>query len=462
MPSLSSVLAPTPAALLGVAATLALAPAAPAPAQFGLEGGYQDAFRPAFGSRDVQMAVDALKLDEGQRFILETLFEDYNSDFQAGVDGFRQSIADLQNQLPAGAGPEGVDVNLVMRVVFGSMEKWRLDSRVLADQFLVDIRDLLNDEQLAMWPSFDRRLFRTRHLSNGRLGGENIDLLSMVDDMDLEPSVRGPIQSILDEYEVRLDEALRKREGYVQEAQPRLIEAVQDPNSKIPVDIAERQAALRVAVRDVNEQYAAAIAAGLPPETGATMLQTFRERMHPKIFRKTEVQQLFEAARKIEELSDETRTAIVALEGQYLVELAGFNERLLQSVHEFQPREFVQKALDAQQRLQGGTPQRPEDPLRDELAKRREMGTKYVEQLKALLTPEQFAALPGARRWAIPQEQGTISFGDVEGAPKFTGRANPDGTRSQRLVNPSPASGEPSPSGEEPAKKADEEGDPDG
>ena len=27
------------------------------------------------------------------------------------------------------------------------------------------------------------------------------------------------------------------------------------------------------------------------------------------------------------------------------------------------------------------------------------LGTKYVEQLKILLTPEQFAALPGARRW---------------------------------------------------------------
>ena len=44
------------------------------------------------------------------------------------------------------------------------------------------------------------------------------------------------------------------------------------------------------------------------------------------------------------------------------------------------------------------------DPLAERYTKRRGLGTRYVNQLRALLTDEQFAALPGARRYLSPEQ----------------------------------------------------------
>ena len=64
---------------------LAAAVTGSATAQFGLTSGIGDAFRPAFSTRDVQLAMEMLDLDEAQRFILETLFEDYQVEFKTAL-----------------------------------------------------------------------------------------------------------------------------------------------------------------------------------------------------------------------------------------------------------------------------------------------------------------------------------------------------------------------------------------
>ena len=45
------------------------------------------------------------------------------------------------------------------------------------------------------------------------------------------------------------------------------------------------------------------------------------------------------------------------------------------------------------------------DPLADEFAKRRDLDVRYIDQLKALLTPEQFAMLPGIGRYLSAEER---------------------------------------------------------
>ena len=378
-------------AALGAAMVLT----APAPAQFGLAGGIGEAFRPAFTTRDVQLAVDMLQMDDAQKFIVETLYEDYDSEFRMGVDNFRDHVSGLRDEID----PGNPDPAKIMRVVFGTISSWQVESRELAEQFTMDLKGLLNEEQLETWPGFQRKLFRLKYLRNGQLPGENLDLINDVMDLDLAEQDLEEVKPILEEYEIALHEALRKREDYLQKSQNELINAITDEDYSVGLEVARRQVELRKMVRNVNEQYTLTLSAAVPNEAGIEFVQRIQQRTYPRVFRKTPAERILAAAVEIEELDEDTQEAIAELNLQYGAELTYFNQQLVQLIRDYKPQEIQHKVEQASARLSGASPNALVDPTRDRFVKRREIGTKYVEQLKILLTPEQFAALPGARRW---------------------------------------------------------------
>ena len=387
---------------LSLATIAILAFTAPSQAQFGLSGGIQDAFRPAFTTRDIQLAVDMLELDDAQKFILETLFEDYGSEFDMGVNAFRGRIAGLREELAPQTTP---DPGQIMRVVFGTINEWREESRQLADQFTKDLQDLLNDDQVAMWPAFERKLFRLKYLKNGQLPGETLDLLNDVRDLELDAQAAAEMQSLLDEYELALDAALRKREDYMQRSQTELIDAIQMNDYALSVDVAEKQVDYRKGVRNVNEQYTATIAAALPEEASAVFVRRIRERTYPRIYRKTPAQRAFEAAIVIDGLDPDVAVAVAELQAAYLSELDLTNDRIRTLTRDYKPRELTNKVEQAAARLAKGEAAQLTDPTREAFGDRGKLGQRYMEQLRAVLSAEQFAALPGARRWLDPEER---------------------------------------------------------
>jgi len=376
----------------------AMAATAAAPAQFGLSGGIGEAFRPSFTSRDVQLAVEMLQLDDAQKFILETLYDDYDAEFNTGVDGFRQNVSQLRTKID----PNNPDPGQIMRVVFGTINQWRDESRRLADQLMDDLQGLLNDEQLEYWGSFQRKLFRLKYMKNGQLPGENLDLLNDVRDLDLGPDEKLRLQTLLDEYELQLDDALRRREDYMQTSQTALIEAIQEENYKIGIEVAARQVALRKGVRDVNEQYTLSFAEAMPEEAGLEFLTSIRQRTYPRVYRRTPAERAFDAALQLEDLDSATMEAINEIRLAYLSEADGFNTRLVQMIREYKPLEIKFKVEQAAARLGGGKTDRLTDPTRAKFTERAEMSKRYIDQLKSMLTAEQFASLPGARRWIEP------------------------------------------------------------
>lgn len=382
--------------LRALAAAAVLAVAAPAPAQFGLTGGIGEAFRPAMTPRDMQLMVDMLGLDEPQQFILETLFEDYDDEFHTGVDGFRDRITQLRDEIS----PVDPDPAQIMSIVFKALDEWREESRQLSDALMESIKALLNDDQLAKWPQFERRLFRMKYLRAGQLPSEDLDLITEIRAMDLETAQLREIESILSEYELRLDEALRAREAYLGTSQTELIGAVQGNNPEAGLVVADRQLALRKAVRDVNESYTQALAAALPDDVGVAFLERIRQKTYPRVYRRTNAQRVFLQAKELENLDPDVLEAVNALEQAFLVELAVYNERLVVYTREQKTEEIRSKVEGAVARVRGvGMEQKP-DQTRQEYQRREEMSTRYVDQLKAVLGPELFAMLPGARRYS--------------------------------------------------------------
>ena len=378
----------------------ALAVTAAAPAQFGLSGGIGEAFRPSFTSRDVQLAVEMLQLDDAQKFILETLYDDYDAEFITGVDGFRQNVTDLRTKID----PVNPDPGQIMRVVFGTINVWRVEARHLADQLMEDLQGILNDEQLEYWGTFQRKLFRLKYIKNGQLPGEKLDLLNDVRDLDLDSDQTLLLQPLLDQYEQQLDDALRRREDYMQTSQTALIEAIQEENYNVGIEVATRQVALRKGVRDVNEQYTITIADALPDETGKAFLESIRQMTYPRVYRRTPAGRAFDAALELPDLDSATLEAINEIRLAYIAETDVFNTHLVQMIRDYKPLQIKYKVEQAAARLGGGKTDRLTDPTREQFTKRAEMSRRYIDQLKSLLTAEQFASLPGARRWIEPDK----------------------------------------------------------
>ena len=93
------------------------------------------------------------------------------------------------------------------------------------------------------------------------------------------------------------------------------------------------------------------------------------------------------------------------LEGAYLQELADINKTLLDLTKKHEPEVHINRELAGQIRRNGGTPQKIEDPTRNVYKKREELGKRYIDMLRDLLSDEEFLELDGSRRWIPRSEQ---------------------------------------------------------
>jgi hypothetical protein len=415
------------AAAATAGAALVMVPAARA--QFGAAGGFADAFEPDFIRRDVRFIVESLELDEGQRLIVETFFDDYQNAFEEGLSAMRERMTNMRDEIASG------DPRQIMEKLFRPVDEWRNEKITLKNRMLDDIKTILSEVQLAEWDSFERKLVREKSLHKGRLSGETLDLFQLLREAEVAEPVQDQIKPVLDEYEVKLDVALRRRDRVIADSHPDLMQALRDDNPQIGLQVVERQVRERVAVRDVNDTYAGLVAAALPEGLSGRFRDLANQRSHPRVFRPTAVNRIFDAARELPDLQPATLEAIVAIESAYNAELARFNEQLVKVVREHEPVDMRRSAETYAARMgTAGRAAAPErDPVREEFRRRDQMALPYVIQLRNLLTPEQFAALPGAARW-LENETSTDKAEEPKEGPRK--RAGTPPTNWDRAGNP--------------------------
>lgn len=372
-------------ASVALGATLTLT--APASGQFGAGRGFQR--EPNYTSRDIQLAVEALKLDETQKLIVQTLFQDYQGDVRDSQEGFSERISGMRDEL------DGMDRAELLQVVFGALGKWQEHNEQLSEQFIQDVQRLLSEDQMDLWPSFEHKMYRRKYLKNGKLSGERLDLFVVMTQLDLAETETQEIQPLLDAYEVELDAALHRREDQSKSSQADALDAIRNNNTNIGVVLADRQVQLHRVVRDVNQRYVQSIAAALPEEQRAAFLDKVYMQTFTRVYRLTLAQRVFKSAMELEDLAEELLTAIGQLESRYLTELTAFNEKLVEMIKDQEPQDMLYKARVQQGKLTGQSVDRPANEVAAEFAQRRQLGQRYIDLLKAMLTDEQIALLPG-------------------------------------------------------------------
>jgi hypothetical protein len=379
-------------ATMGLSCLLALT--APAHGQFGEAAGISEAMQPEYFRRDIKTLNDGLKLDSTQRVIVEALFGDYESEFQAGLERMKKRFENMREELQVG------DQRRILAKVFAPFKDWTVEKGHLGEQFMQSVKVVLTDEQLALWPSVERRLYREKKLArpNG-LSGESLNLFYVIRDMHLDERTQLQIQPVMEAYDVALDQALHRREDPATSVQNDMLDAMADQDSQKRMNAVDRFIQLKIGVRSVNDEYIERIAAALPDEIGRQFRQQALERGYPRVYREHAVQRMFKQAKEIEGLPSDVLRAIVDLEAAFLGELASTNQELLNAVRQYEPLLERYRAEDFDRRTSGQPTEPRNDPTNAMFAQRDEMCRKYAKRLQGLLTPDQFAMIPGGFRW---------------------------------------------------------------
>ena len=404
----------------GLACAVVAAAAAPAHGQFGEAAGIAESMQPDYFKRDVTIIAQELKMDDTQRVIVDALFGDYETAFQAGVDRTKARIEGMKDQIQTD------DVQRVLRMVLATFKEWTPEKERIGDEFLENVKVVLTNEQLEHWPAVTRRLYRDKHIYKGELSGENLNLFDVVRELHLDDRTSMQVQPIMEAYDIALDQALRRRDTDTS-VKANALEYISESDPQKGFDAMKRRIELRVDVRNVNDEFVDRVADVMPSDIAAEFRKDAMERAYPRIYRETPVQRLFKDAKKIEGLDVSVLQSINQIESAYLNALAPVNLHLHDVLRKFEPDDAIARAEQFNKRMNGQEVQQPQiDPTRDLFTARDDMGRTYAKQLQALLTPEQFAQIPGAQRWVeAPQSQTQNAAPAAMSPPSKTHR--PDG-----------------------------------
>jgi len=382
------------ASCLIVAGTLLIAPA-PAEAQYGGAAGFAEVMSPHYLRRDLRIFEDALRLDPAQAAILQSLFWDYESRHEASRQRMLEQIESLRDDL------QSLDRTQQVRMIFEPFITQATDWEQQRTQFLQDVQYLLNERQQQEWPEFLMRLRREKDLPRGELAGERTDLLQIFRQLGLPPSAAQSLAPVLDGYAHQLDAALIRRERDVTDSRIALMTSMRDEDPRTALSLYRRQLDLRVAVRNVNDQYRDLIAAELPDEHAGRFRAEALESGYPRIYRPTPAQRVIDAALRLEDLDEAMQVAVNDLHTAFHAELFELNDRLLRALRDFEPRDAIRRAeLSASERPQTANANQPaRDDTQPLFASREQMSRRYVNMLQDILGDDLFLTLPGANRF---------------------------------------------------------------
>jgi hypothetical protein len=159
-------------------------------------------------------------------------------------------------------------------------------------------------------------------------------------------------------------------------------------------------------VRDVNDRFITQIAESMSPEEGAKFKKAAMLAAYRRVFRQTRSLEAFEKALQLPDITPEQTTAVTALQAEYEGQLAAMNEKIVTTTRKEEPEQRLEESerligvmagtmppTVMMGRFMGGMG----DPIGDLMDERGKMGTKYLEQLRSLLTPAQQEQLPRGR-----------------------------------------------------------------
>jgi hypothetical protein len=279
------------------------------------------------------------------------------------------------------------------------IESFRAAKRGLWGRLVADVQALLAEPQLAAWPRFERALVRRTTLPFGRLDGERTDLLAVIEAMGVTEDERRSMADVLEGYELRLHEALVRRNELLEEVDTRIDEALWEGHGREALVWVDRVTRARTAVRSVNDETVILIAERLEPEDAASFHERVLETFHPQIYGETIGERAFDAVGGLDGLDPTTHASIAEMHEAYRREIDVLNERLRRTTRREQA-ESLRRSIESVLAMMEGEPPSLDTAaaLDEELTaafrRRQALDARTMRTLYAVLPPDRREGLP--------------------------------------------------------------------
>ncbi len=310
---------------------------------------------------------------------------------------------DAGGPLGLGNGPINIeDLQKRQEELAAQAESFRKAKNTLRQQFVMDVQTKLAEPQVERWPDLERTLRREKSLPKGRLSGERTDLVKVIKQLDLNEKDRNAVAESLHSYELALDTAIAQRNEFIPACETKVDKAMKDGETDKALSIIDRAASLRVAIRSINEQFTDVISEKLPADKAGAFRNLVLQTSYPSVYRTTNAQKTFAAARKIEGLDSQTLAGLAELEKAYSAELNEVNTQIRNALAKQEPLE-PRASIEQLNALKAGDhPMEPmmmgdsnsANPVREAFGKRRDLDDRYIKTVRGMLSPDQVAQLP--------------------------------------------------------------------
>ena len=336
----------------------------------------------------IERYASVLGLDDTQREVARDLHSAHEQALSEAGKAMNAGMKDAQVELEEGAEAE------FHEKLDKIMSEHGAKTKELTRQFLADLRTLLRPDQEANWPRLERLRRRESTLSSmmlggGTLGGSNVDLIPLVGRLEVPEEVKPKVDELLSLYEVDIDRPLQDRERYREEDQEKM-GAVRQFTPETFQKQQERDRAVDVRIREVNDKYVRLIATELPSELGTKLQDEYRTRSFRSAYRATSVGRELAAAEKLKGLSEKQREQIAAMHERYKREAKAANDRLAEAMR--RAEEDGKTVAGSPMMMFGPDGQANVDSaITEARAAKRELDGKLRGEMEKLLTPEQLA-----------------------------------------------------------------------
>lgn len=371
----------------------------PTLAQYGSSGYGNPVLRvsetPPFTRADLRIMDSILGLTPAQRELTDALhsefFERYRDEATAvriEIEHLVEEAAITQKQEPLQQGTARVNT-------------WNTRVEEMREQFVEDLRLLMDQNQIRLWHKVERELRRKDQIGDGRIAGESIDIIRLVDAHIDGWSEIPELVAELERYAERIDRALVAREEFIESDETDGFYAMQQSDPERALELLKDSLGLRKRVLELNTRTLDRLRAHLPTETHDELASAFYEQSIERAIPASPLAQRIEAARSLPTLASDQRARIAEVLTRYdetsLDTKRGLFEALSQTQMDILPamlHEEIERRAAGEEHVTHESLKQPQPLLDEAMTARLERERAAWNAVKPILTREQLADLP--------------------------------------------------------------------
>lgn len=288
---------------------------------------------PTIPAREVHEIAEAFDMDDTQQALIESVHEGYLEEFRAASARRYEKMLEMVKDVS-----EAEDFMTVGPAMNNLERTWRADRERMNETFMQNVQMLLDEDQLAHWPAYERDRRRRTYLHVGAFfHGEGVDLVSLIDELELEESTRSSLDPTLDAYAMSIDTPLQKRiemQERIRKASEDMMAGGMDENGMPEFDFATHTQNLkdvvkaRSNIRDVNHQYQQILMGSLPVEMGQSFEKQWQRESYPSVYAPTQADTYIDDLLDRDDLTGEQREGLELVRQSHDLNVDAINDQL--------------------------------------------------------------------------------------------------------------------------------------